>query len=84
MDTPYNQRYEQNMLIDSVAIELKEFQEQWDQRSKQEEEEIQQLRKTYHDKQHKKFIDKQQKLLIDSLAKKLNVFQEKWDQISKQ
>ena len=35
MDTPYNQRSEQKILIDSFAIKLKEFQEQRDQRSKQ-------------------------------------------------
>ena len=40
MDTPYNQIYEQKLLIDYLAIKLKEFQEQWDQRSKQEEEEL--------------------------------------------
>ena len=34
IDPPYNQIYEQKLLIDSLAIELKKFQEQWDQRSK--------------------------------------------------
>ena len=42
-----------------------------------------QLRETYHDKQHKILIDKQQKLLIDSLSNKLKMFQEQQDQGSK-
>ena len=71
-------------MIDYIAIELKDFQEPWDQRSKQEEEQLQQLRETYHEKQHNIFIYKQQKLLIDSLSNKLKMFQEKWYQGSKQ
>ena len=59
MDPPYNQISEQKILFGSLAIELKYFQEQWDQRKEQEEEELQQLRETYHDKQHKILIDKQ-------------------------
>ena len=35
MDTPYTQISEQKLFIDSLAIKLKEFQEQWDQISKQ-------------------------------------------------
>ena len=35
MHTPYNQIPEQKILIDSLAIKLKQFQEKWDQRSKQ-------------------------------------------------
>ena len=54
------------------------------QRREQQEEEFQQLRETYHDKQHKILIEKQQKFLIDYLAKKLTTFEEKWDQTSKQ
>ena len=61
--------------MDSLTTELKCFQEQWDQRSKQEKEELKKLRETYHEKQHKIFADKQQKLLIDSVANKLKVFQ---------
>ena len=78
MDTLYNQRYEQKILVDSFAIKLKEFQEKWDQRSKKQEEELQQLREIYHDKQRKILIDKQQKLMIDFLSKKLKLFQEEW------
>ena len=73
MDTLYNQRYEQKILVDSFAIKLKEFQEKWDQRSKKQEEELQQLREIYHDKQRKILIDKQQKLMIDFLSKKTEV-----------
>ena len=29
MDIPYNQRYEQKLFIGSLAIELRDFQEQW-------------------------------------------------------
>ena len=76
MDNPYNQIPEQKLFIDYLSIELKEFQEQWYQRSKQQEEELKQLRETYHDKQHKIFIEKQQKLFIDSLANELKMFQE--------
>ena len=47
------------------------FQEQWDQRSKQEKEELQHLRKTYHDRQHK--------IMIDSSANKLKLSQETTD-----
>ena len=36
MDTPYNQRSEPKLLIDSSEIKMKEFQEQWDQINKQE------------------------------------------------
>ena len=50
MDNPYNQRYEQNILIGFVVIELKQFQEKWDQKSKQETEELQQLKEIYHNK----------------------------------
>ena len=45
---PYNQRYEQKLLIYPLVIELKEFQEQWDKISKQQKEELQKLRETYH------------------------------------
>ena len=37
LDPPYNQISEQKLWINSLAIELKEFQEKSDQRSKQEE-----------------------------------------------
>ena len=37
IDPPCNQISEQKFFIDSLAIELKEFQEKWNQRSKQEE-----------------------------------------------
>ena len=42
------------------------------------------LRETYHDKQHRILIEKQQKLFIDSLSKKMNIFHENFDQGSKQ
>ena len=73
IDPPYNQRPEKKLLIDSLAIKLKDFQEQCDQRRQQKEEELQQLRETYHYKQHKILIDKK-KLLIYSLSNKLNMF----------
>ena len=60
---------------DSLAIELKEFQQKWNQISKKEEEELQNFIETYQDKQHRILIGKQQKLLIDSLANKLKMFQ---------
>ena len=36
IDPPYNKIYEQKLLIDSLATKIKEFQEKWDKRSKQE------------------------------------------------
>ena len=48
---------QQILLIDYLAKKLKMFQEQWIQIIKQEEEELQQLRETYHYKQHKIVID---------------------------
>ena len=63
-------------MIDSLAIKMKEFQEQWYQIIKTEEEEPQQLIEIYHDKQHK--------ILIDVVANKLKVFQEQWYQRSNQ
>ena len=65
-------------------MELKEFQEKWHQRREQQEEELQQLREIYHNKQHKTFTEKQQKLFIHSLSKKMKMFQEQWDQRIKQ
>ena len=56
---------QQKILIDYLAKKLKMFQEQWNQRSKQEEEELQQLRETYHKKQHR--------IIIDSLSNELQV-----------
>ena len=43
-------------MIDSLANKMKVFQEQWDQRSKQQEGKIQYSREMYHDKQHKIII----------------------------
>ena len=37
IDPTDNQRYEQKLLVYSLAIELKEFKEQWYQRDKQQE-----------------------------------------------
>ena len=34
---PYNKRYEQKIFIDYLYIQLKDFQEKWDQVSKQQE-----------------------------------------------
>ena len=64
MDTPYNQRYEQKLLIYSFSIKIKEFQEQWDQTSKQQEEELQHLREKYHDKQQTILIEKNKNYLL--------------------
>ena len=50
---PYNQIYEKKLSIDSLAVGMKEFQERWAKRRKQEEEELQQLRETCHYKHHK-------------------------------
>ena len=80
---PYNQISEQKILINSLAIKLKEFQEQWYQRGKQQQEELHQLRELYHNKQHNILIDKQQKISIDALDNKLKMFQEQWYQRSK-
>ena len=60
---PYNQIPEQYLLINSLAINLKYFQEKCYQRSKQSQEELQKLRETYHYKQHKILINKQTKNL---------------------
>ena len=49
------------------------FQEQWDQRSKQEEEELQQLRETYNNQKHK--------TMIDSSANEVKVLQETADRV---
>ena len=51
------------------------FQEQWDQRSKPEEEELQNLRETYP--------NKKQKIIIDSSSNELKVSQEKAGQLFK-
>ena len=69
--TYYNKQHkiliekQQKLMIDSLAKKLNMFKEQWYQRSKQEEEELQQLRETYHDKKHK--------IVIDSSANELKV-----------
>ena len=84
MDSPYNQIPKQKLLIDYLAMETMEFQEERYHRSEQQEGELQQLREKYHDKQKKLLIDKQQLFLIDSLSKKLTTFQEQWDQRIKQ
>ena len=55
-------------MVDSLFKKLSIFQEQRDQRSKQQEEELQQWRETYHDKKHK--------ITIDSSANELKVSQE--------
>ena len=40
IDPPYNQRSKQKLLIDSLDIELKYYQYQWDQRGEQQQEEL--------------------------------------------
>ena len=62
---------QQKILIYSLAKKLKMSQERWDQRSKQQEEELQQCRETYIDKQHK--------IIIDSSANELKLSQETAD-----
>ena len=62
---------QQIILIDFLPSKLKMFQEQWYQKFKQEEEELQQLRETYHDRQYK--------IIIDSLANELKVSRETSD-----
>ena len=51
------------------------FQEQWNQRSKQQQQDLQQLKETYHDKEHK--------TMIDSSANELKMSQKKPDQLFK-
>ena len=51
-------------MIYSLAKKIKMFQEQWDQIIKEQEEELQQLRETYHNK-----------IMIDSSDKELQVSQ---------
>ena len=72
-NTPYEQIYEKQTknFIDSFANTLRVFQEKCDQISKQEEEELQNLREKYHDRQHK--------ILLDSSANELKVSRETAD-----